>query len=425
MTMANLVLFVGIDAADTSHEICAMNAEGTRLFAGNVPQTVAGIEELMERLLALANGEPGAIGVAIEVNHGPVVEAFVLHGFCVFALNPKQLDRFRDRFSPAGSKNDALDALVLADSLRTDGHLFRQVDFPDDAVLELRGLVDIRSMLTEQLRAHANQLRSVLARNVPGLLELAPAADQPVLWDVTKKLLSGNLLRLPRRSSFAKILKQHRIRRMDPDTLYQAVKSTLLLRISGAQAADIHKIRSLLPILQIISQELKDVETHIKSMLEQMVAPEDTHEPVPESPESHSPRHRYSDAAIIASCVGVGPITLATLITKAWSPIAGRDLKSLRALCGVAPVTDQSGKTRTVKMRYACSRDLRHAIQSWALAAVRVDPRAKQHYRHMRDRGHNHNRAVRGVIDRMLAVLIAMLRDNTIYDPARRANPTT
>jgi transposase len=48
------------------------------------------------------------------------VEVLVERGFHVFAVNPKQLDRFRDRHMVAGAKDDRRDALVLADSLRTD-----------------------------------------------------------------------------------------------------------------------------------------------------------------------------------------------------------------------------------------------------------------------------------------------------------------
>ena len=35
-------------------------------------------------------------------------------GFTVHSINPKQLDRFRDRISPAGAKDDRRDARVLA-----------------------------------------------------------------------------------------------------------------------------------------------------------------------------------------------------------------------------------------------------------------------------------------------------------------------
>ena len=43
------------------------------------------------------------------------------------AINPKQMDRFRDRFTASGAKDDRRDARVLADSLRTDRRSFRQL----------------------------------------------------------------------------------------------------------------------------------------------------------------------------------------------------------------------------------------------------------------------------------------------------------
>jgi len=53
-----------------------------------------------------------AIAVAIEVPHGPIVEARLERGFRGYAINPKQLDRFRDRFAVAGAKDDRRDALM-------------------------------------------------------------------------------------------------------------------------------------------------------------------------------------------------------------------------------------------------------------------------------------------------------------------------
>jgi hypothetical protein len=75
-------------------------------------------------LIARTGATPEVIGVAIEMTHGPVVEALLERGFCVYGINPKQLDRFRDRFTVAGAKDDRRDARVLADSLRTDRHPF-------------------------------------------------------------------------------------------------------------------------------------------------------------------------------------------------------------------------------------------------------------------------------------------------------------
>jgi hypothetical protein len=77
--------------------------------------------------IASVAGEPHTVAVAIEVPHGPVVDALLDRGFAVRAINPKQLDRLRDRFSVAGAKDDRRDARVAASGLRTDSHLFRPV----------------------------------------------------------------------------------------------------------------------------------------------------------------------------------------------------------------------------------------------------------------------------------------------------------
>jgi hypothetical protein len=48
-------------------------------------------------------------------------------GFAVYAINPKQMDRFRDRFTVAGAKDDSRAAGVLGDSLRPDRRAFRRL----------------------------------------------------------------------------------------------------------------------------------------------------------------------------------------------------------------------------------------------------------------------------------------------------------
>ena len=73
---------------------------------------------------------PEGGAAAIEKPHGPEVDALPERGIAVFALNPKQLDRFRHRFSPAGAKDDRRDALVPAGSLATDRKAFREAEAP-------------------------------------------------------------------------------------------------------------------------------------------------------------------------------------------------------------------------------------------------------------------------------------------------------
>src|ERR1700731_3774268 len=112
--------FVGVDWGSQSHQVCLFDARGECLEERAVAHGGPGIEGLGDWLIARTGATPELIGVAIEITHGPVVEALLERGFCVYAINPKQLDRFRDRFTVAGAKDDRRDAQGLGDSLRTD-----------------------------------------------------------------------------------------------------------------------------------------------------------------------------------------------------------------------------------------------------------------------------------------------------------------
>src|ERR1700751_714039 len=96
--------FVGIDWASHSHQVCLVDAPGEGLGVRAVAHGGAGIEELCDWLIARTGDTPEVIGVAIEMTHGPVVEALLERGFCVYGINPKQIDRFRDRFTVAGGE---------------------------------------------------------------------------------------------------------------------------------------------------------------------------------------------------------------------------------------------------------------------------------------------------------------------------------
>ena len=97
-----------------------------------------GLTDLCEWLIDNTRAEPARVAIAIETPHGPIVEMLLEGGFAVYATNPKQMDRFRDRFTVAGAKDDSRDAQVLGDSLRTDRRAFRRLSPDDPVVVELR-----------------------------------------------------------------------------------------------------------------------------------------------------------------------------------------------------------------------------------------------------------------------------------------------
>ena len=78
---------------------------------GRCAHTAPGLQAFVDALLTRADGDPGRVAIGIEVPRGALVELLVERGFAVYAINPKQLDRFRDRFTAAGAKDDRRDAL--------------------------------------------------------------------------------------------------------------------------------------------------------------------------------------------------------------------------------------------------------------------------------------------------------------------------
>ena len=103
---------------------------------------------------------------------GSASETLIERGFKVHAINPKQMDRFRDRFTMAGAKDDSRDAEVMAFALRTDPRCFRPLAAADPIIVELREWSRISEDLGVERNRLVNRLREQLWRYFPALLEL-------------------------------------------------------------------------------------------------------------------------------------------------------------------------------------------------------------------------------------------------------------
>ena len=174
--------FVGVDWGSELHALCLIDGRGQIGGTRSVAHTAQAVDEAVRWLCEQTGTGPAAIAIAIETPRGVLVDTFIERGFPVFAVNPKQLDRFRDRFRPAGAKDDTEDAHVLADALRTDRRAFHQVRPDDPLIIQLREVTRLREDLLEEERRLTNRLRDQLYRVDAPWLRLCPAADEPWLW---------------------------------------------------------------------------------------------------------------------------------------------------------------------------------------------------------------------------------------------------
>jgi transposase len=400
--------FLGIDWGSEKHRLCLMDGGGKVLEQKWVEHNGSGLADLVDWLQRITSEVPDQLAAAIEVPRGAVVEALMEHGFAVFSINPKQLDRFRDRYSPAGAKDDARDALVLADSLRTDRHCFHAVRIDDPHTIRLRELSRLEDDLAGERNRLSNQLWEQLHRYFPALLQLSSSANEAWLWELLERAPTPERAAKLKPAQIARILEQHRIRRLSAQQVHAILASRPLRLAVGAAAAATEHVLLLLPRLHLLQQQQADVSRRLQKLLQELA-----------TPAGETGEHR--DAAILLSLPGAGRKVTATMLGEAAQAIAERDYHALRCLAGCAPVTRQSGKKKIVVMRYGCNERLRNALYHWAFVSIAHDPAARGFYADNRARGQTHARALRGLADRQLAVAISMLRHHTLYDPNRRA----
>jgi transposase len=405
--MESFTIFAGVDWGSQTHQLCALDGTRNVLLEKAVAHSGVGLAELAASLLALTRGDPSRIAVAIEVPRGPVVETLLEQGIAVFAINPKQLDRFRDRHTVSGAKDDRRDALVLADSLRTDAPAFRRLQMASPLLLQLRDASRMHDELKAERVALGNRLREQLQRYFPQILQLDTVHDAVWLWDLLEIAPEPVLARRLTTARLGSLLRRHRIRRLTAQRVREQLCTEALRVAPGVTDACRRHVLMLVRRLRLVDAQKADVEREIEAMLDELAATER---------DGAAP----ADVSLLRSMPGLGKLVCATLLAEAPEALEKRDYASLRTLCGVAPVTKRSGKQHAVLIRTGCNHRLRNAVHYWTANAVQRDEHFKSQYARLRGAGHSHARALRGIGDRLLAQMIAILRTRTPFDPNRR-----
>jgi transposase len=410
----------GVDWASKEHLVRLTDVAGEPLGERTFEHGGPGLVEMTAWLVATSGAEPGQIHVAIEVPHGPVVETLIERGFNVYAINPKQLDRFRDRFTLAGAKDDSRDAEVLASALRTDPRCFRLLAAADPIVVELREWSRIAEDLTVERNRLTNRLREQLWRYYPAVLELESDLSAEWLLDLWQTVPTPAKAVRVREATVAKLLKRHRIRRLDARRVLDTLRQPPITVLAGTTEAASAHILTLSARIRLLNRQLKEANARLDRLtarLAQSMQAETAETEPGQAREQH-------DVTILDSLPGVGRIVLATLLAEASDALQRRDYHALRSLTGVAPVTKRSGKRCIVVRRHACHPRLANAVYHWSSNAVQHDPTSRSKYHALRQRGHSHGRALRSVADRLLNVACAMLRRGTLFDPALASKKT-
>lgn len=396
------MLFVGDDWAEDHHDVEVQDEQGRAVRTARLPEGVDGIARLHELIAAFLpqDCDPSRVLVCIETDRGPWVRALVAAGYQVYGVNPKQAARHRELLSLSGAKSDKGDAHTLADMVRTRRHQLRQVAADSDEAAAIKVVARAHQTLIWERTRHTLRLRTALREYFPAAL----IAYKPLTLTGTDTL--ELLAKAPDPASAATLTVTQisaaltRARRHDIPGKAAAIRDALRAEhlgqaelVTSAYAAT---VRATVAVLQALNAQIKTMQSEVGAYFGQ-----------------------HPDAEVYLSQPGMGVITGARVLAE-FGDAHGRyaDAKSRKNYAGTAPITRQSGKTKTVHARFIHNDRLVDALHMQAGAAILHDPGTRAYYDELRTREIGHNAALRQIGNRLVGILHGCLKTNTHYDPA-------
>ena len=163
--------FCGIDWAEGHHDVAIIDGDGKLVAKKRISDDPAGFTALTGMLADAGDSAQDPIAVAIETPRGLLVAALRGTGRPVFAINPMAVARYRERSSVARAKSDHRDAMTLANILRVDAHIHRQLPADSELAKAIAVLARAQQDAVWRRSKATNELRSILREYYPAFLD--------------------------------------------------------------------------------------------------------------------------------------------------------------------------------------------------------------------------------------------------------------
>jgi hypothetical protein len=393
-------LFVGDDWAEDHHDVELMDAAGRVLAKARLPGGVAGIARL-HALIGLQLGEDAEdaeVVTGIETDRGPYPAALVAAGYVVFAVNPLQASRYRERHGVSGAKSDRGDAHMRTDMVRTDSRQLRAVagDGPDAGAVKVVARAH-KTLIWERTR-QVQRLRHQLREYFPAAIEAFADLDAPDALELLARAPDPARAARLTRAQVSAVLKRARRHHIPAraTAILAALRRAQLGQPEAVTAACAVTARSLIAVITVLNEQVKALEGEVEAVF-----------------------GRHPDAEIYLSQPGLGLILGARVLGEFGDdPHRYASGKARKNYAATSPLTRASGKKKTVMARFVRNDRLTDALMAQAFAALTASPGVRALYDAERASGSGHNPALRKVASRLVGILHGCLKTRTLYDEA-------
>ncbi|MFJ7281030.1 IS110 family transposase [Kitasatospora sp. NPDC098663] len=406
--VASWALYAGIDWSENLQDLAVVDRTGQLVASTRFEATPAGIREMLKVLSGLraSNGfSRKSVPIAIEASRGLLVAALQQHGQPVVPIHPATAARYRGRINPGNrKKSDAQDCLLLANILRTDGHLHRALHRSSDHANAIGALTraQLRAVRTRQY--HYLQLRAQLRQVHPTAVQAWATMDHRLLRPEAREIIalaptSSTAARLTRRQIRAALERGGRTRLLDAETerLYELFREPVLRNPPTLEGALGQGVLSTLHFINAACQNVEEMTDAATGLFLQ-----------------------HPQSEIYLSFPGVGPLTGARLVGELGDdPARFPNGKGLASYAGARPFTWASGSSRTVlHRRISANKFLATYGHHWAFATLTKSAECRAYYDRRRGAGDRHNAALRRLFAKLLSSLHYCLRNDVEFDAA-------
>ena len=404
LTQEFIMYYVGIDIAKEKHYISIL--DDTKELAVKpfwIYSDILGLRDLLARLAELSlNNDDFIIGVESTGAFSENLYEYITDAdYKVVLLNSYQTAKYRDFSTMKKIKNDAIDALVIAELLASDK--YKESYISNDDYQSLKVLGRLKKSLSDKIKTIKREISTVMATVNPEINKVFPniftktavvtIKAYPTAVDISKAT-PKKLTKLFRH------IKGNNFNEEKAKFLIELSKSSIYA--GRAKEARALMIRTNLKILELLCQEKDEIELQINSLLYNKI--------------------EELDSAIenIRTIPGVSDKTISSVLGECGDIKRFTSAKAFIAYLGLYPTQYQSGNSLSVgRLAKRGIPIAKHALYMAAVASVRHNAELNKVFHDKVSSGKSKKEALIIISKKLATIIYSLFKYNKPYEPKR------
>lgn len=391
--------YLAIDWADEKHAFSLLEAQTNKKETGCIEQKPELLGAWMAKLRARFGGRQIAIG--LEQSRGALIHALLSYDFVVlYPIHTTTVANYRKAFKSSRAKNDPLDTEQILEILTKHLERLKPLNPDTEQTRRLARLVEDRRKLVYLRTRQIEALSASLKEYFPQAIEvLSGNLASRLAVDFLSKWPSFEALQQAKVSTIKRFFYGHNVR--SPKALARVFE---IAQASCSLTTDSAIVESGSRLAQTYAALISTLNSSIEGYDERIQALFNEH------PEAYL----YKD--LPGAGPALGPRLLAFFGTDRSRYDAAENVQSY---CGIAPVTESSGRSTTVYMRRACPKFDRQTFHEFARLSVFRSQWARNYLEYYTGKGKKFNTVVRALAYKWIRILFRCWQSQTPYDEAK------